>query len=119
MNFDNENRNGVPRVTGLPESQFRTPEAGSFMAENPKESTEPVFEEVKPFNPEEYTQVREVENNQSPTENIAEEREIVNYFSILSFCNFEPILDFSCFNYSVSYWNSNSSKIKPHSNHIL
>lgn len=79
MNFDNENRNGVPRVTGLPESQFRTPEVGSFMAENPKESTEPVFEEVKPFDPEEYTQVREVENNQSPTENIAEEREIVNW----------------------------------------
>jgi len=79
MNFDNENRNGVPRVTGLPESQFRTPEAGSFMAENPKESNDSVFEEVKPFNPEEYTQVREVKNNQSPTENIAEEREIVNW----------------------------------------
>lgn len=77
MNFDNENRNGVPRVTGLPESQFRTPEVGSFMAENPKESNDSVFE-VKPFNPEEYTQVREVENNQSPTENI-EEREIINW----------------------------------------
>ena len=49
MNFDNENRNGVPRVTGLPESQFRTPEVGSFMAENPKESIEPVFEEVNPL----------------------------------------------------------------------
>ena len=79
MNFDNENRNGVPRITGLPESQFRTPETGIFMAENPKEFTEPVFEEVKPCNPEEYTQVREVENNQSPAENIAEEREIVNW----------------------------------------
>ena len=78
MNFDNENRNGVPRVTGLPESQFRTPEVGSFMAENPKESNDSVFEEVKPFNPEEYTQVREVENNQSSTENI-EEREIINW----------------------------------------
>lgn len=78
MNFDNENRNGVPRVTGLPESQFRTPEVGSFMAENPKESNDSVFEEVKPFNPEEYTQVREVENNQSTTENI-EELEIVNW----------------------------------------
>ncbi len=78
MNFDNENRNGVPHVTGLPESQFRTPEVGSFMAENPKESNDSVFEEVKPFNPEEYTQVREVENNQSTTENI-EEREIVNW----------------------------------------
>ncbi|MBF1015243.1 MAG: hypothetical protein HXL38_000100 [Candidatus Saccharimonas sp.] len=78
MNFDNENRNGVPRVTGLPESQFRTPEVGSFMAENPKESNDSVFEEVKPFNPEEYTQVREVKNSQSPAENI-EEREIVNW----------------------------------------
>lgn len=83
MNFDNENQNGVPRVTGLPESQFQTPAAGSFMAENPVQAarnfSEPAFEEVKPFQPEEYTPVREVENNESPAESIAEEREIVNW----------------------------------------
>ena len=91
MNFDNENRNGVPRVTGLPESQFRTPEAGSFMAENPKESTEPVFEEVKPFNPEEYTQVREVVNWQAQDLIIGDKNKswyIIFSIIILAFCLF-------------------------------
>lgn len=80
MNFENENQSGVPRVTGLPESQFQTPPATSYMAENHiEDSSESGFENVQPFNPEEYTQVRQVEDNTSSAEDIAEEREIVNW----------------------------------------
>ena len=72
MNFDNENQNNVPRVTGLPESQFQTPSSGHFMAENTDHSYE-----NESFQTQEY---RTIENDeiQNP-DNITEEREIANW----------------------------------------
>ena len=81
MNFDNENQGGVPRVTGLPESQFQTPPTGSYIAETPIQNFQDSddFKEVQPFELEEYTQVRKVEDNETSAEKITEEQEIVNW----------------------------------------
>lgn len=79
MNFDNENQNNSPRITGIPDDHFNMPKNSPYIADNYSNYKE---ENVQPFVPE-YQSVGEVQDvntsNRSDTDKSFEEREIANW----------------------------------------